>query len=215
MNDYDFLEIGSCSNDTIIEYCPEHWRGFTIDPIQENLDKLPSKKNVTKVCCTIYDDEPFKKLIYIPDEIILNNNRPKGLAGCSNIVNDMTVLGHYKDYLQEKIVKNYSIKNFFEKYKINSVKIIKIDAEGCDLKIMEDLYELILNQPIHLRPNKIIFECFYEQFRNEERLKQIIFKYCIKNQYYHYNPVILPKQENMIFFKNFANTKNIGFYEYS
>jgi len=210
--DYDFLEIGCCDNNTLLDIFPLNSKGILVDPIHEHLEKLPSSDNIIKICCSISDNSNFKEVFFISEKNLIKHNLPIGLKNVSSILGVPKIIsdldqGHL---VEKRIVTNYNIESFYKKYNINSVKVLKIDAEGCDLQIMEDLYNYIINKKFYLWPEKIIFECFYEQFRDEEKLKNIIFKFCIKNKFYNYNPIVKYDQENLIFYKN----NNIFTYEY-
>lgn len=50
---YDFIEIGSCDFDTLLQKCRDDERGITIEPIRKYLDNLPNRENVKKVCAAV------------------------------------------------------------------------------------------------------------------------------------------------------------------
>ena len=48
MIDLDFIEIGSCDHDTLLDGASEDVKGILIEPIKIYLDRLPNYPNVIK-----------------------------------------------------------------------------------------------------------------------------------------------------------------------
>ena len=90
---YDFIEIGSCDFETLLQSCKEGEKGITIEPIRKYLDNLPDKHNVKKICAAMVgeftedinvyfvdEDEYGNDLVYNPGEKL-----PRYLKGCNSV----------------------------------------------------------------------------------------------------------------------------------
>ena len=51
----DFVEVGTCDFDTLIEKATDSTFGLSIEGIKSFLDKLPNKPNIKKINCIISD----------------------------------------------------------------------------------------------------------------------------------------------------------------
>jgi hypothetical protein len=85
--DYDFIEIGTAFFDTLIEKANDEQYGLSIEPITEYLDRLPDKKNVTKINGAVVADEDINGLdvYYIQEEIIDRFNLGIWMKGCNSV----------------------------------------------------------------------------------------------------------------------------------
>lgn len=184
--DYDFIEIGTCFFDTLIE--KSHYeRGISIEPIKQYLDYLPNKPNVIKLNAAIVCEEDVDKELlfyYITPEDAHRNNLGNWLLGCNRIGKPHDFhTGYYPDpgewhrdetirnskenkrnLLEEGLVKSEKVQTFtfaqlVEKYKINSVNVLKIDTEGYDCKILNDVFEYCNKNESFKLPSTITFEC--------------------------------------------------------
>jgi len=159
MNHFDFIDIGT--SDFRYTIPKESQCGLYIEPLQFYLDSIPEYKNCFKECCAIADHEGFIKINYIHPSVIKKYKLPNWLRGCNSILDSphpsaIRVLNSRKISHAEAItstqIKSLTILDIYEKYNISSVDSIKIDTEGYDCYIVNQ----ILKSPIH--PNIIIFE---------------------------------------------------------
>ena len=154
---YDFIEIGTSDFDTLIEKATDEMKGISIDPLQHFLDRLPNPKNCTKVCAAILDEQDEIDLHYIKDEDIVKYNLPSFVRGCASLGGRhpfvLTLLANKAadnpipepidpdEIYSKKKVPVKRLKDIIDEYKIDEIKILKIDAEGCDDKILLDYFE--------------------------------------------------------------------------
>jgi hypothetical protein len=54
---YDFVEVGTCCFDTLIEKANDNTIGLSIEHLKTYQDKLPNKPNVVKVNAALVADE--------------------------------------------------------------------------------------------------------------------------------------------------------------
>lgn len=160
---YEFIEIGACNNDTLIETANDTTVGITIEPIKEYLDQLPNKPNVKKlpVIISLSDHDKFSEIYYVPQHIIQTRQLPGWLVGCNSV-------GQYHfQHTQLKIehlvckqtVEAITIVELFSRYNVDSVNFLKIDTEGMDCYILDQLAIFLKEQPnMQMYPKTIKFE---------------------------------------------------------
>ena len=165
---FDFIEIGTCDFDTIIQTCPDAWRGLSVDAVQLYLDRLPDKANVTKVCCGVTGATKHAgertEVFYIHPDDIARNKLPSWLRGCNSIKKPHpTAVWKLKHTMFWKLCKRaevplYSMEQLMNEYGVGSVDFLKIDAEGHDCNILHGLIRHCLLVPSRW-PRRIQFEC--------------------------------------------------------
>lgn len=157
----NFLEIGTSSFDTLLQVADEHTRGMSVEPIKHYLDSLPDKANVLKVNCAIKaksrDDKCY--VYYVPEDTINQKKLPSFLKGCNSINSyhlQHTALG-ITDLVCKDEITQMSIGELIEAYGITKIDFLKIDTEGGDCYILDDLYNLLVDNKFTC-PNMIEFE---------------------------------------------------------
>lgn len=185
----DFVEIGTSNFDTIIQLVDDAdaFVGFSVEPSRHYLSALPHKVGVTKVNCAIIKNDAidalntvtpsaavtapapqFVDLYYVPEEVINNLNLYYYLKGCNSIGGYHPA--HVQFNVQQHVVIDkvpaMSITAFLSTYNIKRIRLLKIDAEGYDLTIMQELYlHIMRNAAPIVRVERIIFESNDEEQR--------------------------------------------------
>jgi FkbM family methyltransferase len=166
---YDFIEIGSHYQCTLLEFAPDNHVGLTIEPIGEYLFRLPNRCNVTKLAAAIVADESVKEmdLYYVTERDIQRKGLHKWISQCNQLGSyHPWHLNYYRkpdvkvnpiSLVQMGIVKTRKVpcmtfNQLVQKFKIETVDYIKIDAEGYDCKIVNGILDS------EIRPKKIQFE---------------------------------------------------------
>jgi FkbM family methyltransferase len=171
--DYDFVEIGAYCADTLADTALANTRGLLIEPIQGYLDLIPFHPTITKVAVAIVDENTKAPLLYYiePDDIKRHKLHP-WIAQCNMIgaphpwhlryTEAWDHTGQSRDLTQLGIVRVCTVPTmtFTElviKYEISSIKVLKIDAEGFDCKIINSMlnYTTILPKKIQFETNEI------------------------------------------------------------
>lgn len=160
--DYDFIEIGTCDFDTLIETCSETDVGICVEPIKDYLNKLPAKTNVKKINKAISFDnqEGWVEVYYIPESTLIENNLKLGLKGC-NSINE-----YHPHHIKKKIthlvqtykVEQISIETLLRENNVRKIKHLKIDTEGGDCFILKNLINYLKPLDRVFYPDKITFE---------------------------------------------------------
>jgi len=165
---YDFIEIGTSDFDTIIELCPIHYRGISIDPIIHYLNKLPNKPLVHKLPVAISNENSFNNSIYyISERNIELLNLPWWVRGCNSFGKPhATVLRLLKErgikntVIESMLVPSMTIQTLFNMYDVTELRTLKMDTEGHCLLILEDLMKQ------NVLPKILIFE--YNELQKEQ-----------------------------------------------
>ena len=175
----DFLEIGTCNFDTLIQKASDSTVGISVEPLAHYLDQLPNPKNVIKVNCAISFDniESDIEIYHIPESTIKENSLSPALKGCNRI-------GDYhlkhkelnlEKYVSIQKVKQIPISKLLENYNIKTIKHLKIDTEGGDTFILKHLHAYLLTKDKSYYPKKITFES--NRLTEPEKVSKIIIMY--------------------------------------
>jgi FkbM family methyltransferase len=179
--DLDFVEIGTSDFDNLISMADDTTCGISIEVIKVYFDKLPTKKNVKKINCAVSNKDGELTSYWVSPEDIEIHSLPNWIRGCGTInhqhplilneLNNRNLLHIYKSAKCEVI----SWKTLIERENINSVKFLKIDAEGSDYSILES----ILKNNASVLPEKIQFE--NKDFMDNVRMLNIISEFLDMN----------------------------------
>jgi hypothetical protein len=159
-NYLDYIEIGSNDWD-VLSMTHTNLKGIIIEPIKKYLDNVPENKNVIKVNCAISDENNAEGYMhYIPENIINEKNIVNCFKGM-NKLNDFHI-GHIGNNLTDYVVKEKcEVMTYFtliNKYKIDYVDLLKIDTEGNDCKIINNILDELDMNPSYILPRYIYFE---------------------------------------------------------
>ncbi len=179
--DLDFIEIGTSDFDNLIEKAEDTERGISIEVIKVYFDKLPTKKNVKKINCAVSNKNGELISYWISPEDIKTHLLPNWIRGCGTINHQHPLI--LKELSSRNLLHIYKTskcevitwKTLIERENINSVKFLKIDAEGSDYSILES----ILENNVSVLPEKIQFE--NKDFTDNLRLINIICKFLYLN----------------------------------
>ena len=162
---YDFIEIGTSDFDTEIQKCDDISVGLSIEPIKSYLEALPNKKNVKKINCAISDTIGEVKVYYITPENIEKHSLPNWIRGCNSINNyHPTVVKELenrklsKDIVSCHIVSVINFETLVKDYNIMGCKYLKIDTEGHDIIILNNMLDCYDKNKNFDLPIQIIFE---------------------------------------------------------
>lgn len=162
MIDYDFIEIGTCDFDTLAHQCSDSAVGICVEPIPYYLDRVPARPHVTKVNCAISFDNSENNIdiYYIPAAVLKAQGLPEGLAGCNRIGqyhphHESWGLTHLVEIMS---VPQMSLETFLTRYQVRGIGHLKLDTEGGDCFILNNLIAYLNSRGPEFRPRKITFE---------------------------------------------------------
>lgn len=194
---YDFIEIGTSDFYTCVENANDEI-GLSIEPLKVYLDKLPDKKNVTKVNCAISTEDTIVDVFYVDPEDIGRYGLPSWLRGCNSIIkphpstNDVLVERNLTHLLKTTTCESITWKTLVSRFNVESVEYLKIDTEGHDCFILNN----ILDSEIGILPKNLRFE---HNILTDEKLYQETIKRLINVGYDFINggeEVVLKLNEN-------------------
>jgi hypothetical protein len=178
---YDFIEIGTSDFDTLIQ-STSNQIGLSIDPIQLYLNRLPNNPYVIKVNAAISTLDGLVDAFWVNPEDIIKYNLSWYLKGCNSIHSPHPVtLKELKEKNLEHLMNVVKIEvlsweTLVKRYNIKVVNFLKIDAEGHDTIIVNN----ILDSNSGVLPKKIQFEANAltpEESRNQTLEKALQYGY--------------------------------------
>jgi hypothetical protein len=140
----DFIEVGTSDFCTLLESCPSHQSGISVDAVREYLLKLPSKANCQKLNLAITDYERRLDAYYIKPERIEELGLPYWLRGCNSVgaphptakaLVEQSGLA-YGDVVTISSVTGISLAALVSMFMLKGIGELKIDTEGHDLVIL-------------------------------------------------------------------------------
>lgn len=163
MIDMDFIEIGCCDYDTLLDTADAKAQGILVEPINVYLERLPDFENVRKVNVAISPDETDGEIdvYYVPPEIIESDSKYHlTLKGCNSIgeMHSEQVMWGLQNYVKTVKVKKISLPSLLEQYQVRGIKHLKIDIEGGDSQLLINFINYLTQKTVEYYPNKITFE---------------------------------------------------------
>jgi FkbM family methyltransferase len=168
---YKYIEIGVSDFATLLKKFPNDI-GISVEPIQRFLDNLPDSPKNIKVACAISNEDGEAEFYRIKDERIDDKTRYKHDRGmsCLSIAEGSrkrTIENRArKDRFEKVLVPTMTLTSLLQKYDVEEVEIFKVDTEGYDTYIMEQLVNT------KLRPKFIKFEVGHSSPQNVAEVKK-------------------------------------------
>jgi FkbM family methyltransferase len=161
---YDFIEIGTSDFNTLIQKASDSTVGLSVEPLADYLNRLPSKKRVTKVNVAVSNRSGHLDIFYVPDAVRKQYALPSWMKGTNKVGAPHPTVVRYlaKKGLPPTLMKHdrvpvLSIATLFRKYHVGSLDFLKVDTEGHDAVIIGAYIDLIESRP-SLKATKIQFE---------------------------------------------------------
>ena len=136
-----FVEIGSCDFDTLNDLASKGWGGVVVEPIAEYLDNLPKHDSVCYINSAI-DVIPGSRMMNVFNEDIVSKDRDyAGMSSFAEYTNPAN-----GEYVTPRLVEAITYQNMLTKSGIPQVDFLKVDTEGHDM--------VILNQVMYEGPHR-------------------------------------------------------------
>lgn len=170
---YNFIEIGTSDFDTLLQ-TTENQIGLSIEPIKIYLDRLPNNNHVIKVNCAISDKNGITDVFWVKPEDIDEYGLSVYLKGCNSIIRPHTVTERelkekkLEFLLNQTECEMITWEKLVQRYDVESVDLLKIDTEGHDCIIINNL----LDSNINILPKKIWFEA--NELTNPEFIEKTV-----------------------------------------
>jgi FkbM family methyltransferase len=149
---FDFIDIGTSDFDTSASIALATETVLLIEPISEYLESLPGGVNCHKENYAVGQDYESVEIYYVPPKTIQELNLPDWVRGSNSIgtyhpiVKDLLESSNISlDVVKKERVKIVPLDFLIQKYNITSVKNLKVDTEGYDHFIIDQVYSLVNN----------------------------------------------------------------------
>jgi len=153
---YDYVDIGTCDFEVADGVFSPDKNYLLVEPMAEYLDRLPSGNHVKKENSACSNACGSLEIFYVPEAVILENNLPLWMKGCSKVNEPHKVVLSYlmscgidQSVIKSKTINVISFNKLVEKYNIEHITNLKIDTEAHDHIILNEVSSLI-------RSNKIL-----------------------------------------------------------
>jgi FkbM family methyltransferase len=199
---YDFVEIGASIWNTSADHFGLDATGLLVEPMTNLFEAIPSSDTVKKENVAIsshdgfvkfytYDGySPEKEYTYMPlDEISKFGYETQGSGWDVSSID----LNKKRKVTGELNVKCLTLRSLLQKYDITEIGLFKVDAEGHDYVILNQLLEL-MKDGLKIT-NEILFEYNHlsNKFELDKTSDEICNVYGFKKQYPDDNNVSLVK----------------------
>jgi FkbM family methyltransferase len=125
-----FLEIGSCDFDTLNDFADHGWSGVIVEPIDKYLNSLDKKSSIKYYNCAIDSTSGARDMYIVSDDLV---DRDHDFAGMSSFYEP-----HGNPHFKKQVpTKSYA--QLIEDSNITAVDYLKIDTEGHDWVILQQV----------------------------------------------------------------------------
>lgn len=181
---YDYVDIGTCDFEIGSGTIENNKKYLLVEPLANYLNKIPNSENITKVNAAVSKQNGHLKMYYIHEKVIEKFNLPFWVRGCNKLnekhptvcklLESLNIDEQYVYSVEE--VPVITFKSLIEKYNISYITTLKIDTEGHDHIIFEDVIDSILQKEIEIdnitieyilsHKNTHIIDNLYEQIKH-------------------------------------------------
>jgi len=174
----DVVQIGANDGCTGDPFHPQvmkntNWKVLFVEPVPYLFEKLKNSYPVNSRFSfenTAINYGSKQIFYFIPEAVGIKNDLPKGFDQLGSFVKDILVEsfnGNLAPYIEEIEINGLTLNQLFTKNTINNLKLLLIDAEGYDWKILSQL-DLSVHRPVIIN-----FEHYHLQ--NSEKTDAITF----------------------------------------
>lgn len=146
---YNSIEIGTSDFGTLISSA--NGNGISVEPIPYYFDRLPRRDGWYRVNCAISDKCGSVTAYYCDTDHL--DKYPNWIRGCNSIgtVHPTLIEVCKPEHIVSQQVEAITISELYKRYSVESVDNMKIDTEGHDLIIVNDLLDSDLPIPLRLQ----------------------------------------------------------------
>lgn len=149
---FKFVDIGTSDFDTRVREINNEEKILLVEPLFYYLRNLPDGNGIFKANFAISDKNDFGKIYYVKSEIIKEYGLPNWFRGCNSlnhkhptVLKFLNKLNKPETLISVEETRIISFRKLIEIYGIKSIESLKIDTEGHDSVILNDVYQAILN----------------------------------------------------------------------
>jgi hypothetical protein len=152
---YDHVDIGTCDFEVADGVFSPDKNYLLVEPMTEYLDRLPTGNNIKKENSACSNQCGSFEIFYVPESVILELNLPLWMKGCSKVNEPHEVVLNYlmscgidQSVIKSKTTNVISFNKLVEKYNIEHIANLKIDTEGHDHIILNEVARLLQSKKI-------------------------------------------------------------------
>ena len=175
---YDYVDIGTSDFDHSGEL-NDDVKVLLVEPLKCYYDKLPNSNNITKVNCAVSNFNGFIDIYYVDPADIEKHDLPIFLKGCNSVITrHATTLfelkkGNLEHLYRCEQVKTVTLKNLFLECNVSSITNLKIDTEGHDHIILEQVLEFV-KKGFSITNIQFEFFLFGDHFNNVKDINSLL-----------------------------------------
>jgi FkbM family methyltransferase len=177
---YTFIDIGCGHTNVSVDQYGLGVNGLLVEPIKEFCDVLPHSNTVLIECSAITERDgdidmnvskrDMTGIQYIPISALTTPTHVERMLKNHKIFGAESIALE-RDILDDKrIVSSMTLETLLDKYKITSVEQLKIDVEGYENIVLQQLIELLRSNKFNVT-ERIIFE--YNDLSNKPELDDL------------------------------------------
>lgn len=177
---YTFIDIGCGHTNVSVDQYGLGVNGLLVEPIKEFCDVLPCSNTVLVECSAITERDgdidmnvskrDMTGIQYIPISALTTPTHVERMLKNHKIFGAESIALE-RDILDDKrIVSSMTLQTLLDKYKITSVEQLKIDVEGYENIVLQQLIELLRSNKFNVT-ERIIFE--YNDLSNKPELDDL------------------------------------------
>jgi hypothetical protein len=147
---WDYVDIGTCDFEVADGVFFDDKNYLLVEPMSEYLDRLPTGENIKKENSACSKKCGSFEIFYVPESVILELNLPLWMKGCSKVnephkvvLNYLNSIGVGREIIKSKTINVISFNKLVEKYNIKHIANLKIDTEGHDHIILNEVASLL------------------------------------------------------------------------
>jgi hypothetical protein len=153
---FDYVEIGAGDFDTILQRADRlNLRGITVEPVRYYLDRLPNVEGCRKVRAAVGKASGEAIIHFVDPRVMADCEQlPDWLRGCSRIgephplaLEQLAAVGLDAKAIVREPVRRLSFAKLAAEEGIDSVELLKVDAEGMDMEIVESWLHAATRRP--------------------------------------------------------------------
>ena len=154
MSNFSFVDIGT--SDFRYTIPRNNQRGIYVEPIDFYLDSIEDYPNTIKARVAITDTDGTLPIYFVPPEKIKEYDLPFFIRGCNKIGEIHTAVEREckkrnilaTSVIETKEIDCMTLETFIELYNISHICKLKIDAEGFDCKIVNQMVQLVRKRAV-------------------------------------------------------------------
>lgn len=175
---YDYVDIGTSDFDHSGIFHLNS-KVLLVEPLSCYYDTLPNNENITKANYAISNFNGSTDIYYVDPADIKKHNLPSFLKGCNSLNNEHNAVtyelekNNIENLHKREVVNVITLDSLFLKYDVTSITNLKIDTEGHDHIILEQVLSFV-KQGFQIDTIQFEYFLFGDYFNNVKDLGTLL-----------------------------------------